>query len=417
MSDTPSHDIIVVGAGVIGSAVARELSTDHDILVVDKSVVGGGASGMAAGLTAPTLFAYERPPVADYANRFLREFSGTEGFVYNTRSRVELVVPEMADEARKQAERMAENGFPVSFTTTKELETRYSLLDLNRFEGAIVIEDAGFIEDTYEYTCALARDAEKRGTQFRTNVEVTDIIAEGGEIAGVKTNDGAFNATTVVVAAGWRTRRLLDEIVSVPIRPFRLQSASIDPQGDFEQDFPLGRLTSEDVYFRPQNNGHLRLGGGEYLVDDPYTYSEGITDAEHFNGNTDHESATTPELVDNGIDSSFGKRVKNTVPLFISNFEYPSDVDIIAGWSSLDAATLDAEPIIDTTTTGPDGLIIATGFNGLGITKSPLAAAGVRSLVTGEKIPFSLDHFSLNRLPNSFEFKLQDTFMMGTNNS
>lgn len=408
-----SYDVVVVGAGVVGCAVARELATDRDVLVVEEGAVGGGASGMAAGLTAPTLFAHDRPELARHANEFLREFSGTEGFEYHARPRLEFAYPEDEDVAREQADRMASSGFPVSFVDGETIAGRYPVLDVERFAGAVEIADAGFVDDTYVYTRALARDAESRGAEIRTGVAATGLSTAGGSVVGLETTDGSVEAPHVVVATGWRARDLLAGVIDLPTRPFLLQAVSVDLSRDLGSDFPLGRLPSEGVYFRPQVDGRLRLGGGEYLVEDPAALAAGVDDAERVEERMAATGRTAQEVVDNGIDDAFRERVTAVAPTFLDAFDDPSEVELAAGWGSVDAATADGEPIIDEPADAPDGLVVATGFNGLGITKSPVAATAVRSLVTGEDAPFDLDTFALDRIPGALDFPLQDTFDMG----
>ena len=54
--DTP--DILIIGAGVIGCSLARELvRAGRRIVVLDRGRAGGGASSAAAGLLSPTLVA------------------------------------------------------------------------------------------------------------------------------------------------------------------------------------------------------------------------------------------------------------------------------------------------------------------------------------------------------------------------
>jgi glycine/D-amino acid oxidase-like deaminating enzyme len=413
MSHDGSYDVIVVGAGATGCAVARELAPDHDVLVLETGEVGGGASGMAAGLTAPTLFAYDRPALARHANEFLREFSGTEGFEYSARPRIELVYSEDEDAARERAEVMSSYGFPVSFVPAGTIEARHPVFDLERFAGAIEIADAGFVDDTYVYTRALARDATNRGATVRTGVEVTGIATAGGRVGGVETSGGMVEGRHVVVAAGWHTRDLLADVVRVPTRPFLLQAATVDLDRPLGPDVPLGRLASEGVYFRPQTDGRLRLGGGEYLVDDPAALADGVEDAERIEARMRETGRTAQEVVESGLDEEFRERLREVAPLFVEELSSPSDVTLAAGWRGVDAATADGEPIVDEPADAPDGLVVCTGFNGLGITKSPVAAAAVRSLVTGEDAPFDLGGFALDRLPDAVDFQLQDTFAMG----
>ena len=49
-----SADVVVIGAGIIGSAIARELaSTDLRVVVVERDAPGAGASNAAAGILSP----------------------------------------------------------------------------------------------------------------------------------------------------------------------------------------------------------------------------------------------------------------------------------------------------------------------------------------------------------------------------
>ena len=403
------RDVIVVGAGATGCAIASELAADHEVLVLDKSTVGGEASGLAAGLTAPTLFMHEEPEAAAHANEFFRSFSGTEAFEYNERRRVEIVRAEFADEARRQAAEMEDKGFPVSFVDAAALEDRHSAFDLSTFAGAVEVADAGFVDDPYVYTRALAADAANGGAEIRTGVEVRGVRAEDGIVVGVRTDAGDFDAPTVVMATGWRTRDLVAEHVDLPIRPFVLQCVTLDPPTELDADFPLGRLPTDEVYFRPQLDGALRLGGGEYFVDDPESRTSGVDAGSPPADRTFQETADASEA-----DERFVDHISAVVPTFLSGFDDSDAVGFLETWAGVGSANPDPSPILDAPAAAPDGLIVAAGFNGLGITKSPVAAATVRALVTGENAPFSLRPYALEtRSTSSLDFTLQDTFRMG----
>lgn len=403
-------DVIVVGAGVIGSAIATELAPDHEVLVLDKGDPGGEASSLAAGLVAPTLFMYQEPEAALHANQFFRSVSGTGGFEFTERRRVEIVRSEVADKARRQAAAMESKGFPVSFIDTADLEDSHRAFDLSGFAGAIEIADAGFVDDPYVYVQALAADAESNGAEIKGGVEVTGIRTDGDDVAGVRTDAGDFDAPNVVVAAGWRTRDLVSEYLDVPIRPFLLQSLTIDSPTDLGDDFPLGRLPADEVYFRPQHDGSLRLGGGEFFIDDAESRTRGVGEmaSDGGSGYTFQETADTNDASERFVD-----HVADIVPTFLRGIDDPEAVTFAETWEGVGSANPDTSPIVDAPAE-PDGLVVAVGFNGLGITKSPVAAAAVRALVTGEPAPFSLHPYALgNRSTSSLEFTLQDTFAMG----
>ncbi|MFB6170056.1 MAG: NAD(P)/FAD-dependent oxidoreductase [Haloarculaceae archaeon] len=370
MTGPGRYDVVVVGAGVSGCAIAYELAPDHDVLVVDKGQVAGEASGLAAGLIAPTLFYSDYPDVARHANPFFRTFSGTGSFEFNERPRIELIPPDKQDAGRKMAERLADEGFPVSFHDAAAAAERYPRFDFSAYPGIVEYRDAGWL-DPYTYTTALGEAARERGAAFRTDVAVEGFDVESGAVVGVETDEGTVGADHVVVASGWRTAALLSEFASVPVVPFKLQCLTLDPAFDLDDGFPLGRVASEEIYFRPEHNGTVLFGGGEYVEERP-------------------ESIVTG----GGIDESFRNHVARTVPTFLNGFD---DASVVRGWSGVDAATPDALPILDAPDALPDGMAVAAGFNGLGMVNSPVTATAVRSLLTGESCPFSLSTFALDR--------------------
>ena len=59
-------DVLVVGAGIIGCAVARELAVrDVNVAIVDARDVGRGATHASAGVLAPYIEAHEGGTLLD----------------------------------------------------------------------------------------------------------------------------------------------------------------------------------------------------------------------------------------------------------------------------------------------------------------------------------------------------------------
>jgi glycine oxidase len=66
------YDVAVVGAGVIGAAIAFECaSRGASVLLIDRGEPGGGASGAAAGMLAPCSEAHAPGPFLDAARQSL----------------------------------------------------------------------------------------------------------------------------------------------------------------------------------------------------------------------------------------------------------------------------------------------------------------------------------------------------------
>lgn len=358
-------DVLVVGAGVAGCAVARELASDHSVRVLDRAGVASGATGRSAGLVSPSLFYGDVPAVARYATEFFRAFDGTDGFQFTERPRIDFVADDAA-EARATATRLSDSGFPVAYHTADELARRFDAIRPSHYVGGLVYEDTGWV-DPYAYATTLQREAERHGATFETGRTVTGVLVEDSAVTGVETESGTVEAEVVVLAAGWRTPDLLPTGVEVPVRPYRTQCVVLDPDEPLADSFPLGRFADEHLYLRPEHNGDLLVGGAHELVDDPRRCS---LDA----------------------DESFRLQVAAFLPEVIEGFDRAG---FVTGWAGVDAATPDARPIVDAV--GPDGLVVATGFNGLGIVVSPVVGPVVRAILTGEPAPVPRSPFRATR--------------------
>lgn len=376
-----AFDTVVVGGGIAGCMAARELAADREVLVLDRDGVAGAATGRSAGLVAPTLFFGDLPGVARHANAFVREFDGTGGFTFTRRDRVDLATAAERVDAEATAAERADAGFPVTFLDAGTVRERYPALRMDGFAGAVEYRDTGWV-DPYSYATALAREATEKGATVETGVDVTDVLVEDGSVVGVETGEGAYRAGEVVVAAGWRTGDLLADRLDLPVRPYRTQCVVLEPAEPLEESFPLVRVGSEHLYARPEHNGDLLVGGGAGLTDDP-------------------------EGASRSADESFRNRCAEVVPELFHGFDAAG---LVNDWAGVDAATPDARPIIDAPCRGPDGLVVATGFNGLGVMLSPVVGPAVRKLLGGAPAPFPVAPFSLDRFEGTgTDFALRST--------
>src|SRR5437870_13876631 len=92
-------DVVIIGGGVIGLSIARELArrSVHDVVLIERSQLGGEAPSAAAGILAPKV-------EADHADEFFR-FACDSGDMY----------PEFAAALRE------ETGIDVELDTTGTL--------------------------------------------------------------------------------------------------------------------------------------------------------------------------------------------------------------------------------------------------------------------------------------------------------
>jgi glycine/D-amino acid oxidase-like deaminating enzyme len=364
------YDVAIVGGGINGCVAAKFLAADHDVVVLERDQIASATTASASGLVTVIPDYIAHPGAARYAQDFFHEYDGTRNFEYTARPNVSLATPEREEQMRANAERMGEN-FEVAYVDTDAIEERFpGMFVLDDVVGGVVLEEGGWV-DPYTLAITYKEDAEASGVTFETGVEVTDIETADGAVTGVRTDEGVVEADHVVVAAGYHTKELVSEFVELPIRPFRYQWVNLEVEREFSETFPVAWEDDAFLYWRPEHNGDLHVGGGTYFVDEPGDVRTSTT--EEFR---DHVARTIPSLVpDLGA-----ARITSGDTCHVG-----------------DTATPDELAIFDSPAECPDGLVVATGMHGFGIMASPVTGAAVRSLVTGGDAPFSMDEFALDR--------------------
>lgn len=373
---TTTDRIVVVGAGVSGLAIARELAPDHDVVVLDKGGVAADTSSRASGMISLSLEPFPDEWVSFALSQF-RDLDGQGIFSFAERETVRLVPEANTDLYTGQAPDGGE------FLTRTELKRRYpdSFGDLLAYGGGLVYDGTGSL-DALDYAMTLKWAAEQAGAGIFRDHEVMDIRVEDGTVTGVETEYGFIRADHVVYATGWKTHDLLAEYVELPVRPLRWNAVVIEPDEPLPDDLPMGSEPTMRIYWRPTDHGNVLIGGNEHLLSDP----EG-----------------TPM----GVQPSFRERVIEDVAPLLDG--------LAAGrirredcCPTADCASPDGLPIIDAPDEGPDGLAVVTGLHGRGVMLSPVTGRAVRSLITGEAPPFPIDQFRLDRFDDravDFEYR------------
>jgi glycine oxidase len=266
MGGARPSDIIVIGAGIVGCAVAEELSRrGASVEIVDDRPVGMGATQASAGVLAPYIEAREGSPLLEATVRslalfdeFVARVSADSGVAVPYRRTGTIDVATTEAELRgleARAAWLARRSVPALLLDAAGTRAEEPCIGEGAI-GALHIEPHGFVVAA-DLTRALVTAARRHGAQLIEQSRVRRVGRRDGDVI-VDTDRGSLRADAVVLAAGsWSGAVAVDGVRSpLPVRPVRGQLLSLGWSGT-----PLRRVTwSSRCYLVPWDDGTLLVG-------------------------------------------------------------------------------------------------------------------------------------------------------------
>ena len=360
--------VVVVGAGIIGCAVAYELARrGARVQVIDRREVGQGATQASAGVLAPYLEAHERPLVelgarslALYDEFVARVVEDSGAAVQYVRSGTLEVADGSASFARLQAKGCAYGaaGVPVELlagAALREAEPRLA----EHIAGGLLVHPHGFVGAT-DLAGALQRAAAAHGVTFVTATAVARVSRQGGDLS-VETGGDVIACERVVLAAGsWTGQVEVDGGETIPVRPVRGQLLHLG--------WPARALSrvvwAEHCYLVPWTDGTVLAGAT--IEDVGFEERVTVTGVRQL---LERAQAIIP-----GVGEAWFREAR----------------------VGLRPATPDELPVVGPSTRLP-GLVYATGHYRNGILLAPLTAALVADLVLDGQDDPALDMMAPSR--------------------
>ena len=200
------YDVVIIGAGVSGSAIARELSRYQvNACVVEKAEdVCCGTSKANSAIVHAGFDAENGSLMADLnvkGNVMMEDLSKELDFSF--RKNGSLVIC-LSEEDRPSLEALYERGVKNGVKELKILEHDEVLaLEPNVTDDVVaaLYAPTGGIVCPFELNIAMAENAATNGVEFRFNTEVRNIVKKDGSFELV-TNNGTIATKCVVNAAG-----------------------------------------------------------------------------------------------------------------------------------------------------------------------------------------------------------------------
>ena len=317
-STAVSYDAVIIGAGIIGCAIAYELSKRGlRTLNVDRLPAAGYGSTSAScavirvhySTLDGTAFAYD----GYFAWKDWARHLGAENSTELARFR-ETGCLVMKTEGNEYLEKIIKNtqalGIPFEEWDRKQIKGSLPVYDLKQFapakcmddpsfglptggviDGAVYFPTAGYVTDPQLATQNLQAAAAARGAEFRFNSRVVEIPVRSGRVRGVTLADGTtISAPVGVNVAGPHSSKInalvgAQQDMKISTRALRQEVAHVpSPEGfDFEK---LGLVVSDNdigVYCRPESGNHVLAGSEDPACDahdwvDPDDFTRDFTD-------------------------------------------------------------------------------------------------------------------------------------------
>ncbi|MEE0201298.1 MAG: NAD(P)/FAD-dependent oxidoreductase [Muricomes sp.] len=246
------YDIAVIGGGVIGSAVARELSRYQlKICVLEKELdVCNGVSGRNTGLLHSGILNEKNLLRTECCMEGNAEFERVAGELDVPFRRCGKLIVGFGEEERKRLEglyqRGLDNGVPgIRMIGRDEIKRLDSNVD---GEFAIYVPSAGIL-CPFTYTIALAENAVENGAAYYLDHEVTGIEREETGVYRILTKGGEFVSRWVINCAGLYACRISEMLGFESYIPNRVK-------GEYEiLDKKAGNYLSLPVYPTPNEYG------------------------------------------------------------------------------------------------------------------------------------------------------------------
>jgi glycine oxidase len=355
--EVKSWDVIVIGAGIIGLSMARELRKQGaSLLVVERGEPGHEASHAAGGMLAncgdetPGVLQTLATASAEIYPEFVHELEDESGEKVDLRSQGTLLFPQ---------EGHSHQHILGASELTQPLSEIEPALNASRREVVFLKERSVCPR---ALTHAAWKAAKHRGIDFATGSAVVSVNVADGRVAGVTTDKTSYLTGKVVNCAGAWAGTIGP--YAFPTRPVKGQMVCfVQPKRETLKHV----VRSPEIYLIPRSDGRLLAG------------------------------ATVEEA---GFD-------KRTVPDTIQKLRRAAiemlpalqETRVLEDWAGLRPGTPDGLPILGETPT--PGYYVATGHFRDGILLAPITASVMSQLMSGKDVGYDLEPFSAERFVTS----------------
>ncbi len=256
-----TNRVCIVGGGVIGLLIARELvDSGEKVTIIDRGETGRESSWAGGGILSP-LYPWRYPDsINDMAKwsqvaypRLVRNLQISTGIDAEwVRSGLLIINAEDRDSVDKWARTYANS---MKILNVADIETIQAGVECNG-EDAIWMPDVAQVRNP-RLLAALKRDLLNSGVEIREQQAITSFDVSSGQLQGISVNKDKIDTDRCIITAGAWSGGLLSQLgLDIPIKPVRGQMLVF-------RDNPVGLkriILKDNRYLIPRRDGRILVG-------------------------------------------------------------------------------------------------------------------------------------------------------------
>ncbi len=384
-----TYDVMVLGAGAIGSSVAYHLTKKGlKVALVER---GDIASGTSSHCDAVALICDKNPGIdttMGYASilRYLElQEELSYDFEFHQRGCLYVCETEAEMEAAKgYVKDQTADGYDMRMLDAQEIFDMEPYLARDLIGGFWSEPDCSM--NPYKLCFAYVDAAVRMGMDILTHHEVKDILMENGKVAGVVTDQGTYRTDRVVNCGGVWAPALGNMVgIDIPIKPRKgivmISERSFPICNQKIQEFGYMMSKFEDIEFTRNVSERVERNNVAMVIEPTEADNFLLGGNREFRGyNIDSEIEVMQAVAERGI----------------RFFPIMKEMNCIRTYSGLRPWVVDHLPIVSAVDTVP-GYYIAAGHEGDGISMSAITGKLMSQLMTGEETDFNIDRLKFSR--------------------
>ncbi|MFI5042832.1 MAG: NAD(P)/FAD-dependent oxidoreductase [Acidimicrobiales bacterium] len=366
-----SADVVIVGGGVMGCALAYQLARRKvDVLVLERETLGSQSTGKCAGGIRQQFSMEANVRLNRLSVRLLGEFEQETGHPADFRQigyMFVLTQPQHVEEFRANLAMWHRLGLDEArWVDPVEAARMVPVLNVDDVLGCTFCPTDG-IASPADVTSGYAAAARHHGARLDEGVEVTGLDIASGHVQGVRTSRGDIATRVVVNCSGaWSGSIGRMAGVEIPVLPYRRHVVVTAPFGAVSRTTPMTVDFNTSLYFHPEGDGLLM---GMSNREDPAGFNTEV-DWEFLERMFEEVARRAPALAGAGVKTA---------------------------WAGLYETTPDHQAILGPVD-GVEGFWCAAGFSGHGFMQAPAAGLLLSQLMLDHESEIDLAPFSLSRL-------------------